>query len=189
MKLDRRELLRQASLLAASAALACKREKDRPAPPAADPRPDPAAPGAPPLSPLQRAVLDAATARVLPSGKTPGAREAGVIEYVDRELRRPAFAELRTSILAGVVALERNARRLGGKAFAELGPEEQDQVLSQVQTASRRGADFVDALVVLTLEGFLGDPRYGGNQGTVGWRWAGYSPLHWHDAGKPHHHE
>jgi gluconate 2-dehydrogenase gamma chain len=54
-------------------------------------------------------------------------------------------------------------------------------VIGQLQAGSQRGADFVDALVILTLEGFLGDPRYGGNRGTVGWTWAGYSPLHWHD--------
>jgi gluconate 2-dehydrogenase gamma chain len=193
VKLDRRELLRQASLAAAGVALAC-RKQEKPAEVAAAPPPPPvAAPAAPqpgpPLSQGQRATLDAATARILPSGKTPGAREANVVEYLDRELRRPAFRDLRTSILAGTVALDRVATRVGSKPFTELAPELQDQVIGQVQTGSQRGADFVDALVVLTLEGFLGDPKYGGNQGGVGWEWAGYSPLHGHEVGvKGHHH-
>jgi gluconate 2-dehydrogenase gamma chain len=144
----------------------------------------------PPLSPRQREALAAATERILPSGKTPGAREANAIELIDRELRRPAFRELRSSMVAGVVALDRVSGRTGGKRFVELAPAEQDQVLAQVQTGSQRGADFVDALVILTLEGFLGDPKYGGNRGGVGWEWAGYSPLHWHDdPTKAHRHE
>ena len=31
-------------------------------------------------------------------------------------------------------------------------------------------------LVILTLEGFLADPQWGGNKGGVGWAMIGYGP-------------
>ena len=34
--------------------------------------------------------------------------------------------------------------------------------------------DWFKRLVTLTLESFLGDPKYGGNQNEVGWRFIGW---------------
>jgi hypothetical protein len=31
-------------------------------------------------------------------------------------------------------------------------------------------------VMALTLEGLLGDPRHGGNEGGIGWRTMGFSP-------------
>ena len=49
-------------------------------------------------------------------------------------------------------------------------------MIAQVQRLSQRGTDFVRFLLILTLEGFLGDPSYGGNKGGVGWSFIGYGP-------------
>jgi hypothetical protein len=35
---------------------------------------------------------------------------------------------------------------------------------------------FLRAVMALTLEGYLGDPRHGGNAGGIGWRVVGYAP-------------
>ena len=35
------------------------------------------------------------------------------------------------------------------------------------------GQVFVRQMMILTLEGFLADPRYGGNRDRVGWRFIG----------------
>ena len=35
---------------------------------------------------------------------------------------------------------------------------------------------FMRAVMALTLEGYLGDPRHGGNAGGVGWRVVGFAP-------------
>ena len=37
-------------------------------------------------------------------------------------------------------------------------------------------AHFYDTLLTFTLEGFLGDPVYGGNQHRVGWALVGFDP-------------
>jgi hypothetical protein len=38
------------------------------------------------------------------------------------------------------------------------------------------GPTFVRVALALTLEGFLGDPRHGGNKDGIGWRFVGHSP-------------
>lgn len=184
MDLERRELLRQiAALLAgmgAASLASCKRDPKSATP---DARAQARAPdagawkeGDHALLPAQRVALGAAVARILPADQDPGAAEADVIEFIDRELARPEYDVLKTNLLAGLTALNNHARRGGGKLFVDLAPAEQDQVLHQVQRASDRGKDFVFFLTVLTLEGFFGDPQWGGNAGGVGWGLSGYGP-------------
>ena len=184
--LDRRELLRQLALLSAGWAAACRGEAPSPAPSAS---PDTGhaghaghaahaehTEGAHALLPPQRALLAAALARILPTDQDPGAAEADVIEYVDRELARPEYAVVKSNVLAGLTALGRLSVRATRSAFEALSPAEQDRVLHETQNASERGKDFVFILTVLALEGFLGDPRWGGNKGGVGWKFIGYGP-------------
>ena len=185
--LDRRELLRQLALLSAGWAAACRGEAPSPSAP-----PDTGhaghaghaagahaehTEGAHALLPPQRALLAAALARILPTDQDPGAAEADVIEYVDRELARPEYAVVKANVLAGLTALGRLSVRATRSAFEALSPAEQDRVLQETQHASERGKDFVFILTVLALEGFLGDPRWGGNKGGVGWKFIGYGPC------------
>jgi gluconate 2-dehydrogenase gamma chain len=178
MDAERRELLKQAAALFAGLSISrCK--------PAAPVAPDAAMPDAAPLEskvperaflPLQRVTIAAAVARILPTDQEPGAHEANVIEYIDRELARPEYERLKKAIVGGTVALDRNAARYGGKKFADLPEIEQDDIIRQVQQASERGQDFVKFLVLLTLEGFGSDPKYFGNANAVGWQFIGYGP-------------
>lgn len=175
--MNRRQLLEQLALFTAGMSVACKREPKKPA------AEDASAPAsAPPsghehaLLPPQRAVLAAAVARILPTDHEPGAAEADVIEYVDRELARPGFESLRQAVIAGVTALSRVSMRGAGRPFVELAADEQDRVLRETETGGERGQDFIFVLTVLTLEGFFGDPKWGGNKGGVGWQLAGYGP-------------
>lgn len=182
MKASRRELMRQASLLVAGWAVARCKPKDAATPPSPDATPPvPAAGGAPKdpgraFLPPQRATLEAAVARILPTDEEPGAQEANVIEYIDREAARPEYEWIKKNLIAGTVGLDKNANRLYQRPFVKLGAAEQDEVIGQVQAASERGGDFIRILVLLTLEGFVGDPAYGGNQGHVGWNFVGYGP-------------
>ena len=169
MDLARRELMQQFALLVAGVGVgACRRKRGGASKSAKQTHA---------LKPPQRATLEAACARILPTDQDPGATEANVIEYIDRELAEPEYALLAKNMRAGVVALDRFARRSsGGKAFVALAAEAQDEVIRRVQATSERGADFVRFLIILTLEGFLGDPHWGGNAGGVGWKLVGYGP-------------
>jgi gluconate 2-dehydrogenase gamma chain len=188
MDRDRREFLAELSLLivAARGFVACQKLPTTPEAPGDAAKSPDATQASPPrptwkdgdhaLQPIQRTTLAAALARILPTDRDPGATEADVIEFIDRELARPEHGKLRDAVTAGIVAINKNSIRSGNKSFVELSSDEQDQILHQVETASDRGKDFIFMLVILTLEGFLGDPHWGGNKGGVGWKLIGYGP-------------
>jgi gluconate 2-dehydrogenase gamma chain len=187
MNRDRRELLKDFALLAAAFAaqtrlVGCKKVDGgadaSSSVDASDKRADGGAPAAEThaLKPMQRETLGAAVERILPTDQDPGAKEANVIEFLDRELAHPGNKNVAAVISSGIVALDRLSLRHGGARFAALSAEEQDEIIREVQNKSGRGRDFVSFLVYLTLEGFLGDPRYGGNAGGVGWKFIGYGP-------------
>lgn len=139
---------------------------------------------APPAGPIPSdldAILEAATSRMLPSSDGPGAREAGVMEYLRGALGLPVYRAHRRRLLEGARRLEATARRDWGQGFTSLPPQEQDRAILHLQAgreddASFDGERFVHDLLSLTLEGFLGDPIHGGNRGEVGWEFIGYRP-------------
>src|SRR4051812_21076921 len=77
------------------------------------------------------AVLDAAAGRILPSEGSPGAREAKVGRFIERQLAgslsalRPAFDQLAR-------LLDLWARKSFGKSFTALAAPEQDGILGQL---------------------------------------------------------
>jgi gluconate 2-dehydrogenase gamma chain len=110
------------------------------------------------FDPHQRATVEAAMARIIPTDDQPGAREAGTIDFLDRYLsgidfiyarpdgsgfeqlegkRADAWRQrvdtLRQRYVAGVEALDRTARERFGSDFAELSDADQDDVLRAVE--------------------------------------------------------
>jgi gluconate 2-dehydrogenase gamma chain len=179
----RREFLRQLALLtaglastgvAAGALAGCRRRRASPAAP-------------PTFTGARAATLAAACARILPTDHEPGATEAGCASYIDRQLGLPHFDALRGQLERGLDHLDEMAKRAHGRPFAACGPAEEDALLVALQGERRRGVtggQVFGLLLTLTLEGFLGDPRHGGNRGEVGWRFAGYTPCWFHGGGR-----
>jgi gluconate 2-dehydrogenase gamma chain len=136
------------------------------------------------------AVLEAAAARILPSDDGPGAREAKVGRFIDRQLEgslsalRPAFEQLSR-------LLDLWSRKAFGKGFTALDSSAQDTVLAQLSRGQLAVRGFPQesmfrALHMLTLEGFLSDPVHGGNDGQVGWRAIGFREPHLRKPGGHH---
>lgn len=122
-------------------------------------------------------VMAAACERILPRDQDPGALDAQVPEYVDRILQTPELWKIREDFTLGLQALDRRARQAHLKSFALIPAQEQDQLLAEFKD---RGPDsgearFFEILVVLTMEGFLGDPSYGGNKDRAGWELVGFA--------------
>lgn len=134
------------------------------------------------FEPDRRRALCAASERVLP-----GAIEAGVPEYMDYWLARQPFSvapDWKPILKVGAVHLDRIARAEYRRAFADCKPDEQDAVLTRFQKGEVRAKRFnsnvfFQRLVTMTLEGFLSEPRYGGNRDGVGWRFIGRTPCWW----------
>lgn len=126
------------------------------------------------LTAAEAADFEAFAAQIIPTDDTPGAREAGVVYFLDHSLggfakdRRPQF----TRALAG---LRRSARsRPRGPAplgFTALSPREQVAAMQRFEKDHRE--DF-ELLRTAVLMGFLANPEYGGNRNKTGWRLMGF---------------
>jgi len=130
------------------------------------------------FTPEQAKQVDAISARILPSDGTPGAREAGVLYFIDRTLttfatdQAPLFASGLTSLAADTVKAH------GASAtFAALAPEQQDALLRGIEETP-----FFGAIRFATLAGFLSLPKYGGNKDYIGWKFIGQEVAMEHNA-------
>jgi gluconate 2-dehydrogenase gamma chain len=126
--------------------------------------------------------LDAATARgldaiatlIIPTDDTPGAREAGVVSFIDAALG--TFAAPQAALLRdGVAALDAAARTSYPDAadFAALPADAQTALLTREQASP-----FFDAVRFLTVCGTFASPAYGGNRDAVGWKLIGFDHRH-----------
>lgn len=143
--------------------------------------------------------LTAMVARLIPADNLgPGAVEAGVMTFIDRELggqfgvaarwyMEGPWAEGTPSqgwqlalppaqlYRASLLALDRWCLGSRGKRFAELAAADQDEVLTlleggKVELGGIPSATFFQLLWQNTVEGYLSDPLYGGNRDAEAWR-------------------
>jgi gluconate 2-dehydrogenase gamma chain len=154
------------------------------------------------LKPDEVSLLQPILSRLVPADENgPGAREAGVVNFIDRQLTTAwatgdqFYAE--GPFQAGTPTqgyqdhrspaqmLREGLARFGevvasrGKKFEDLGPQEQDQLLTQLEKGQLDlspvpGPLFFQTLLDVTMEGFFSDPIYGGNQELAGWKLVGF---------------
>ena len=145
--------------------------------------------------------VEAASARLIPADELgPGALEAGVPQFIDRQLAG-AYGAGERLYKAGPwrqgtpvqgyqlphtpAELFRAAiRSLGGRfaakgGFAKLAPHEQDASLDalekgEIDLGTAGTTEFFAMLLALTMEGYLSDPVYGGNRGMAAWKMIGF---------------
>lgn len=133
--------------------------------------------------------VTAYAARIFPGDESePGAREAGVVDYLDRSLagfmrdQQPVYRE-------ALRELDLYCESRHGLPFAELDEGRQDEVIGESEAvASGRSSDgpvpsMLGRLFALmrehTIQGMFCDPAYGGNRDAVGWKVIGFPGAHW----------
>jgi gluconate 2-dehydrogenase gamma chain len=109
----------------------------------------------------------AIAAQILPSDDGPGAKEAGVIFFIDHALHT-FDADKQDLYRAGINAARDMARKMfpAAKSIAALSSGRQLELLRAIEKT-----DFFEAVRVHTLLGFLGSPAYGGNRDRAGWKY------------------
>ncbi len=134
---------------------------------------------------VEARVIQAASARIFPSDDSgPGATEAGVVVYIDRQLASPyGRDEHRYTKGPWIESIPEHGyqgketpqeiyragiKRLGYD-FADLSPAQQDQRLESIEETH-----FFQLLHGHTIEGMFCDPLHGGNAGLIGWRLIGF---------------
>jgi gluconate 2-dehydrogenase gamma chain len=143
------------------------------------------------LTPEQAREVEAIASQIIPTDDLPGAREAGVVYFIDRALKTFASEALPT-YEKGLAELNRaTAEKYPEvKSFADASAEQQEKLLaelidehkSQAGPSRRRlqpdSGDFFQAIWRHTLWGFLVDPEGGGNRDYAGWKVIGRDPAH-----------
>jgi gluconate 2-dehydrogenase gamma chain len=156
------------------------------------------------------AFIQAVVARLIPNDPVgPGAVEAGVPYFLDRQLAGPfgrgdhfyldgpwkkgapeqgyqlRFAPAQL-YRAGIAAIDKYvATQLGMRSFALLATSEQDQLLRHLEAGSIELEDGVDAkaffamILQNTKEGYFSDPIYGGNRDMGAWKMIGFPGAHY----------
>ena len=136
------------------------------------------------FTPEQAAEVEAFASRIIPSDGTPGAREAGVVYFIDRGLSTWA-KDQKPQFMEGLAKLQRD---VGGKfrgqtRLSALTPAQQDEVLRSIENTP-----FFGNMRFATLSGMFSLPSHGGNRDFVGWKLVGQesalefkAPFGWYD--------
>jgi gluconate 2-dehydrogenase gamma chain len=156
------------------------------------------------LRPAEWNFVLAAVARLIPSdGPGPGGIEAGVPEFIDRQLELPyghgSYFYMKGPFLPdsppslgyqlrftpreiyrlGIEDANATAHASHGMDFSQLAAARQDEFLESMQKGhlsfARVPAPAVfGQLLENTKEGYLADPIYGGNRNMAAWSWIGF---------------
>ena len=126
------------------------------------------------LRPAEVADVDAITAQIVPSGKTPGAREAHATHFIDHSLAT-IFSWRAEHFRSGLAQFQSafHSTHPGGGTFAHVSSEAQIAYLKSVEET-----EFFQTTRLLTLLGMFSSPKYGGNFNEVGWKMIGFVDEH-----------
>jgi gluconate 2-dehydrogenase gamma chain len=122
-------------------------------------------------------LVDALCEQIIPADKDPGARQAGVVRYIDRQLTGP-LQRFARSYRTRLPELEHACIHATGKKFVELPAPEQTRFLEGVEKGPNQSlATFFAMIVDHTMQGFYGDPKHGGNAGDASWKMLGIEEV------------
>jgi hypothetical protein len=132
-----------------------------------------------PLTETEQTILQAVVDRIIPPDDYPGAWEAGVGDYIARQLEGDLRSMLRM-VRDGLTALDAEAVAQYGHSFIDLDAEQQDGLLRHVEAGNVKTSWPVSPArcfaqwVHLTGEGYYSDPGNGGNRNGVAWEMIGF---------------
>ena len=122
-------------------------------------------------------LLIAICEQIIPRDDTPGATDAGVIHYIDRQLCG-VFAEQQPVYRQGLAAFGKTCLQAYKTPFEQLGFEQQTAALRLIEAGkaapeiwgeqSQQG--FFNLVIEHTRQGFYGSPRHGGNRDYLSYR-------------------
>jgi gluconate 2-dehydrogenase gamma chain len=126
------------------------------------------------FTPEEAACVDAISAQIIPTDETPGAREAGVVHFIDAALAT-FFAHLADGFRAQLARFREEcaARYPQQRTFAALSGDQQIEFLRAVEHTS-----FFSSVHTLTIIGMFTSPAHGGNRDRTGWKLLGFEDQH-----------
>lgn len=120
---------------------------------------------------------------LIPGDQDPGARQAGVLNYIDLQLTR-RFKKLQPAYRSAIAGVEKMARTAGAPQFAALPFDARTSLVAALEEGKADTTLFADGgkaafnmVLDHAMQGFYGNPRHGGNKDYASWRMIGVPPM------------
>lgn len=125
-------------------------------------------------------VVEAIAEEIIPADQDPGAREAEVVTYIDRQLAG-VFRRHQEAYRQGIAGIQQTSTILFGRTFEALDGPRRTDVLRSLEQGAPPGAvwksaspqAFFELVRDHAMQGFYGSPRHGGNRGFASFRMIG----------------
>jgi gluconate 2-dehydrogenase gamma chain len=121
------------------------------------------------LPPEVAAEVEALACHIIPSGDGPGARETGVIHFIDAALAT-FDADKKVLYLQWMEEVQQVRKKMFPESANVRGLTDAQQIALM---RAIEAMPFFETLRTHTVMGFLGSPEYGGNRGGAGWAYIG----------------
>jgi len=124
----------------------------------------------------EAACLIALCEQIIPADEFPGATDAGVIHYIDRQTKL-RFPKEQTLFQNGVASLQDWCKATYNRVFEDLNAPTQISILQSMERNEIKSdlwkvspKEFFEKLLARTMQGFYGSPRHGGNKDYVSFK-------------------
>lgn len=132
------------------------------------------------LQEVEARILDAMLDRIIPGDEDPGAREAGVIYFIDRQLAGP-YQRYQQDYRIGLKNVQATSEAVHGVSFDQLSPQQQTAILERLEEndvspeiwSDPSAASFFSLVANHAMQGFYGSPIHGGNKDFASYRMLG----------------
>jgi hypothetical protein len=101
--------------------------------------------------------LAAVCSRIIPVDRDPGATEAGVVDFIDRQL-------------AGFYRTHQKTYREGLAGLGSFATLDAEQQTATLKALEKKHSPFFDLVLTHTMQGYYGSHRHGGNRDGVTWK-------------------
>ena len=115
-------------------------------------------------------LTDAIVEQIIPTDEWPGAKDAGITNFIDKQLVGP-FSRFKEEYRSGLKSIMATCQNIHGKKFEELTWDEQTEFLKELENEADRS--FFGLIRNHTMAGYYGSPRHGGNYKYVSYRMIG----------------
>jgi gluconate 2-dehydrogenase gamma chain len=130
-----------------------------------------AAAGCKVLTADEAATVEAVIDQIVPADDYPGARQAGVLYFIDGALAGP-LARFRQMYGQNLTMLDRLSQERFGNAFPQITWNEQTSMLRALESGEYgvAGQQFFSLIRQHTFQGYYGEPEEGGNKDGMSWK-------------------
>jgi hypothetical protein len=129
------------------------------------------------LTLAQGKLLEAIAEQLVPADEFPGARDAGVVSYIDGVLAGPYGKFYKSHYDHGLQAIETYSVKQFQKAFVSLDPAQRTDILSKFESGAADGESgqrFFNLILMQTFEGYYAQSRHGADGANPSWKMIGF---------------